>query len=162
RFSRRDADAYRALHQRYAVKMKPLFASLMYNLPLTRDEMRDRLSGDEGREFLSFAQLDLFGAVDRTFEDYRIRTLFKMLVHAGAGENEPGTGLAFPGMISALTGNALPVGGSASLPLALARLIEAAGGVVRTDADIREICVVNGRASGVRLDNGETIEATRF
>jgi phytoene dehydrogenase-like protein len=162
RFSVRDAETYRALHQTYAVTMRPLFASLMYNAPLAPDVLRDRLSGPQGREFLSYARYDLFSAVDRTFEDFRIRNLFKLLLNAGAGENEPGTGLALPGMVSALTGNALPVGGSISLPLALARVIEAGGGVVRTGADVGEISVRNGRATGVRLADGSLVEGACF
>src|ERR1041384_4072716 len=44
RFSRRDADTYRALHETYARTMRPLFAALMYNPPLAPDVLRDRLS----------------------------------------------------------------------------------------------------------------------
>jgi phytoene dehydrogenase-like protein len=162
RFSRRDADTYRAMHETYAIKMRPLFASLMYNPPLAPDALRDRLSGPQGREFLSFARSDLFAAVETHFEDFRIHALFKTLLHAGAGENEPGTGLALPGMISALTGNALPVGGSVNMPLALARVIAAGGGSVQTNAAVREICVTGGRATGVRLAAGGLIEAEKF
>jgi phytoene dehydrogenase-like protein len=115
-----------------------------------------------GKELLSFARDDLFGAVDRHFEDYRMRALFKVLLHAGAGENEPGTGIALPGMISALTTNALPVGGSASLPLALARIIKTCGGTVQASADVREIIVTGNRATGVKLADGTLIEASKF
>lgn len=162
RFSKRDAKTYRELHQTYAVAMQPLFASLMYNPPLTPDAMRDRLSGPQGKAFLAFANSDLFAAADNLFEDYRMRALFKVLLHAGAGENAPSSGLALPGMISALTGNALPVGGSVNLPLALARVIEAGGGSVRVNAGVREIVIAGGRATGVTLDDGEMIEADRF
>jgi phytoene dehydrogenase-like protein len=162
RFSRRDADTYRALHEAYAVRMRPLFASLMYNPPLSPDDMRARLGGAQGREYLAFARSDFFSAVDAHFEDFRIQVLLKTLLHAGAGENGPGTGLALPGMISALTGNALPVGGSASLPHALARVISSCGGSVQTNADVREICVAGGRATGVRLSDGTLIEADKF
>jgi len=162
RFSKRDADTWRAMHEIYAIKLRPLFAALMYNPPFAPAELRDRLSGPMAREFLSFAQHDLFSAVDRHFEDYRIRALFKVLLHAGAGENEPGTGLALPAMISALTANALPVGGSVSLPLALSRLIVASGGVVQTNADVKEIIVSGTRASGVKLADGTVIEADKF
>ena len=162
RFSRRDADTYREMHEAYAVKMRPLFAALMYNPPFAPTELRERLSGASGKEFLAFAQQNLFSAVDARFEDYRMRALFKVLLHAGAGENEPGTGMALPAMIAALTGNALPVGGSVSLPLALARVIEAGGGTVRTHADVREIVVSGGRATGVKLADGTLIEARKF
>ena len=91
-----------------------------------------------------------------------MRALFKVLLHAGAGENAPGTGLALPQMIAALTGNALPVGGSVSLPLALARVIEAGGGTVLTNADVREIVVSGSRATAVKLADGARIDASQF
>jgi len=43
--------------------------------------------------------------VDRYFDDFRIRNLFKLLLHAGTGENTPGSGIALPGMLCALAGN---------------------------------------------------------
>jgi phytoene dehydrogenase-like protein len=161
-FSKRDAETYHAMHQTFAIEMQPLFKSLMYNPPLTREQLHDRLSGANARELLSFVQYDLFTAADTYFEDYRLRAWFKVLLHAGAGENAPGSGLALPSMIAAATGNAQPVGGSISLPLALARIIEAGGGVVKTRADVREICVAGNRATGVILSDGECVDAERF
>ncbi len=162
RFSKRDAATYRDMHQTFAVEMQPLFASLMYNPPLTPDQTRDRLSGPQGKAFLSFAQHDLFTAVNTHFEDYRMRALFKVLLHAGAGENAPGSGLALPSMIAALSGNALPVGGSISLPLALVRIIEAGGGKVQPRAAVVEISINGGRATGVKLADGARVEAEKF
>lgn len=162
RFSRRDAESFRHLNETYAVKMRPFFTSLLYNPPLAPDEIKTRLTGPEGREFLAHAPLDLFQAVDRHFEDQRIRTLFKLLMHVTTGENVPGTGLIFPMILASITHLALPVGGSASFSHALARLIEAGGGVVRTGAEVREIVVEANRATGVRLADGTRIEATRF
>jgi phytoene dehydrogenase-like protein len=111
---------------------------------------------------LSFAQLDIYTAIDKHFEDARMRALFKVLFHATAGENAPGTGMALPGMIAALTDIATPCGGSVSLPLALARVIEANGGTVRTQSDAREICVDGDRATGVKLADGTRIDAAKF
>jgi phytoene dehydrogenase-like protein len=162
RFSRHDAAAFRHLHETYAVKMRPFFTAMLYNPPLAPEALRDRLSGPAGREMLAHAPLDLFQVVDKHFEDHRIRTLFKLLMHVTTGENEPGTGLMLPIIMSALTDVALPIGGSLSLPLALARVIEAGGGVVRAGAEVREIVVERGRATGVRLADGTRIEAKRF
>ena len=53
-----------------------------------------------------------------------------------------------------------PVGGTGSLVRGLVRLIEGQGGAVRCRAGVAEILVDDARrASGVRLDNGETIAA---
>ncbi len=162
RFSQHDADAFRALHETYAVKMKSFFTSVLYNPPVAPDEMRRRLAGPMGKEFLAHAPLDLFQAVDRHFEDHRIRTFFKLFMHVTTGENVPGTGLIFPTIMAAISRLALPASGSASLPLALARLIEATGGEVRTGADVREIVVEGGRAVAVRLADGTRIDGTRL
>ena len=162
RFSKRDAATFRDLHQLYAVKMRPFFVALMYNQPLAREKLSELLSGPEGREFLAYAGRDFFQTVDSRFEDRRVRTLLKVLMHAGTGENEPGTGLALPMIISALLDTALPVGGSASLPAALVRVIEGNGGVVRSSAEVREICSEKGRATGVRLADGARIDAAKF
>ncbi len=162
RFSQHDADAFRALHETYAVKMKSFFTSVLYNPPVAPDEMRRRLAGPMGKEFLAHAPLDLFQAVDRHFEDHRIRTFFKLFMHVTTGENVPGTGLIFPTIMASISRLALPASGSASLPLALARLIESAGGEVRTRADVREIVVEGGRAVALRLADGTRIDGTRF
>lgn len=52
-----------------------------------------------------------------------------------------------------------PVGGSGAFTRALVDCIEAAGGVVRTDAGVREIVVRAGRAESVVLHSGETLHA---
>jgi phytoene dehydrogenase-like protein len=162
RFSKRDAATYRELREAFAVKMRPLFTQLLYNPPLSPDALGERLTGPQAKEFLSFAQYDFYTAADKYFEDERIRALLKVLFHATAAENAPGAGLVLPAMIASLTDIAQPVGGSVSLPLALARIIEFGGGVVRTQAQVREICVSGGRASAVKLADGSTIEADKF
>ena len=48
RFSKRDAETFRALHHLYAGKMRPLFTSLSFNAPLPVEQLRDRLSGSKG------------------------------------------------------------------------------------------------------------------
>ena len=52
-----------------------------------------------------------------------------------------------------------PVGGPATFAQAYARSIRAHGGELRTDARVAEIRVENGRAAGVRLAGGESIDA---
>lgn len=162
RFSRRDAATFRELYQLYGVRMRPLLVSLLYNAPLPVDQLRDRLSGPEARGLLAHARHDLFGVVREHFDDDRIRTLFTAYMHVITAENEPGAGIVFPAVLANVMGFTLPVGGAATLPRALARIVEAAGGAVITGAEVREIRIGSGRATGVRLANGETVEAARF
>lgn len=52
-----------------------------------------------------------------------------------------------------------PVGGSGAIVQALVRGLERWGGKLRLKAHVEEILVENGKAAGVRLRNGETLQA---
>jgi phytoene dehydrogenase-like protein len=55
--------------------------------------------------------------------------------------------------------NAMPIGGTGALPAALHKCLTHHGGSVRTSAPVEEILVAGNRATGVRLESGEVIEA---
>jgi len=162
RFSKRDAETFRALHHLYSEQMRPLFTSLAFNAPLPIDALKDRLSGPQAKEFLSHAQHDLFSVVRKHFDDDRIRTLFTSYMHVITTESVPGAGIVFPLIFANVMEFTLPVGGAASFTDAMRRLIESCGGSVQTGADVKEIVVRNGRASAVRLANGDTVEGKKF
>lgn len=162
RFSKQDAKTFRDLYHLYAVKMRPLLASLLYNAPLPIDDLLDRLSGPEAKEFLSHAQHDLFSVVRKHFEDDRIRTLFTSYMHVVTTENRPGSGIVFPAIFANVMGFGLPVGGAVTFPMALERVVKTGGGVVLYDADVKEILTNSNRATGVRLANGNTINGQNF
>jgi all-trans-retinol 13,14-reductase len=52
-----------------------------------------------------------------------------------------------------------PAGGPAHIAAALARVIRAAGGELRTQAPVAQLTMREGRVTGVRLANGEALEA---
>jgi phytoene desaturase len=52
-----------------------------------------------------------------------------------------------------------PTGGTGALVQGMVRLIEGQGNYVRTSATVAEILVENGKAAGVCLESGETIES---
>ena len=161
RFSNRDADTFRDLHRFYG-EMRPLLTSLLYNAPLPIDQLKDRLSGPNAKELLSHAQHDLFSAVRKHFDDQRIRTLFTSYMHVITTENEPGAGIVFPAIFANVMEFTLPVGGAQSFADALQRVIAANGGTVRTGCEVKEIVVRGGRAAGVKLADGETMQARRL
>ena len=142
--------------------MRPFFTSLLYHAPLPPAELTARLGGPQGADLLGHAPLSLFEAVDRYFEDHRVKSFLKLFMHVTTAENEPGTGLVFASTMANITRLALPVGGSAALPHALARLVEAAGGHIETKADVREIRIKGNRAVGVELADGRRFAARRF
>ncbi len=58
-----------------------------------------------------------------------------------------------------LWGGFYPVGGSSVIAAAIAPVIEAAGGKILFQAEVKEILVRNGRARGVKMTDGVEIEA---
>lgn len=56
-------------------------------------------------------------------------------------------------------GGHYPVGGSARIYESIAPVIEAAGGAIRTVAEVEEILVEDGRATGVRMADGLVLRA---
>jgi len=162
RFSKQDAETFRELWHTYCEEMRPLLASLMYNAPMPREQLVSRLSGPKAKELLSHAQHDLFSVVRKHFVDERIRTLFTSYMHVITTENVAGAGAVFPAIFANIASFTLPVGGAVSLVNALTRVVEAGGGEVITGADVKEIVVKNGRATGVKLADGKVIEGKKF
>ncbi|MFO7565811.1 MAG: phytoene desaturase [Enhygromyxa sp.] len=52
-----------------------------------------------------------------------------------------------------------PIGGTGALISGLVELLEGQGGELRLNAEVEEIVVENGRATGVRLEGGELVDA---
>ena len=76
--------------------------------------------------------------------------------------DEPGAGLGLGHLAGCvLNGITRTLGGMGVLCNCLRRCLENAGGVVRTGARVREVVVDHERATGVRLDTGERIEARK-
>ena len=119
RFSKRDAETFRELHEPTASSMRPLLVSLMYNAPLPIDSCATDCPGPKAKELLSHAQHDLFSVVRKHFDDDRIRTLFTSYMHVITTESVTGAGIVFPAIFSNVMEFTLPVGGAVSLPLAL-------------------------------------------
>ncbi len=63
------------------------------------------------------------------------------------------------GHLERLHGVHYAMGGTGAIVTALVRLIEDGGGTLRLNAEVEQITVENGRASGVRLAGGERITA---
>lgn len=162
RFSTKDAARYRELHDSFAVELRGLMNQFMYSAPLTPPQIAERVSGPLGEELLAYGPLSLHEAVDRNFESERIRSVFKGFLHAIALENLPGVGSFFPRLFSRLTRLGVPVGGAASVARALERLIEDHGGTLVRGRHVEAITVGDGAATGVRLEGGETLTASRF
>lgn len=102
----------------------------------------------------------VFGLVSKYVKDERLRIIlsFHPLLIGG----NPFSTTSIYCLIAFLErrwGVHFAMGGTGRLVQQLVRLIEGQGGIVRCNADVREVIVENGAATGVRLASGECIRA---
>jgi len=85
------------------------------------------------------------------------------VLHTGLGPDQATSGFMTQVIAAALQlgGMPVPLGGGVRLVEALCGIVRDAGGEVRTGADVERILVADGRATGVRLADGETVGAAR-
>ena len=83
--------------------------------------------------------------------------------HADIPMDAPGSGLMglLMTMLGQTVGFPVPEGGAGNLAGALARRITSLGGDIQCDAEVRQVVVRSGRATGVRTADGQYVEARR-
>ena len=161
RFSKKDADSYREIHAKFTLGMREFVTSVMFNRPLPPEEMAARLNGELGEEVKSYNKITMYESVDQNFEEAHVRTLFKLWFHILALENDPGTGAFFPRVFSRMDRFSVPKGGAIHLAIALTECFKAYGGEIIQGAHVSAVLHENGKATGVRLEDGTTIQANR-
>ena len=114
-------------------------------------------------EFLLLPAADL---LDRYITSERLKgyMMFLGMVSIWGGPSTPQTSYVYGyhacGEFENVFGRwALPVGGMGAITAALRKGAETQGAEVRTGAPVKEILVSGGRATGVRLQDGSTVEA---
>ena len=103
-------------------------------------------------------------AGDALQESELVRALFApWVLHAGLGPENAFAGEIGRVIASALEAAGAPIvkGGAGRAVAAFEALICEQRGEVRTGADVAEVIVADGRASGVKLATGETLTASR-
>jgi phytoene dehydrogenase-like protein len=99
-----------------------------------------------------------------TFESKQAHGLLApWVLHTGLGPEQPLSGFMTKviGAALQLGGMPVPKGGGVKLVDALAAIVREAGGDLRADAEVERILVADGRATAVRLADGEAIQAER-
>jgi len=132
-------------------------------LALAAKAMR-RLGRAGGHAFLAEVLQSSRDWLETTFASERAHGLLApWVLHTGLGPDQATSGFMTQVIAVAVQEGGMPVprGGGARLVDALVRLIRDHGGVCETDRDVERVLVRSGRAVGVRLIDGETIEAER-
>ena len=102
--------------------------------------------------------------LETRYESELVRALFApWVLHAGLGPESAFAGEIGRVIAFAIEAAGAPVvkGGASRAVAAFEGLIREQDGDVRTDADVAEIVIADGQASGVKLASGETLTASR-
>ena len=161
-FSTKDAATYRGLGRR-CVTLGPLLNAGAATPPMPFSGFMKLLEGSElGAELAAGLFNSAFDVICRYFESVEVRLHYlKWIGEAMENPESNGTGVLVYNLLSLVHGSGAyaVVGGSQSLADALVRCIEHHGGTVRTHAEVTQVTVSSGRATGVTLRDGETIAA---
>jgi phytoene dehydrogenase-like protein len=167
RFAPGDGDAWRALYECFARLGPALMAALVTPFPPVRASARLARRLGRPAELLRFARFSLLPARRMGEEHFAGDAGRWMLsgnaLHADLTPETPGGGM-FGWLLCGLgqaVGFPVPEGGSGELTRALVRRLEALGGEVACNRHVAAIAVRDGRAAGVRLDDGERLDARR-
>lgn len=124
-----------------------------------------RVARRRGRGLAGLLRLSRAGALDVLAAHLRTPALLGPACTAGPAvwgvpPQAPGTGLgALVYVLRHLAPTGRPAGGSGALTDALAAAVRAAGGRIRTAARVERILCATDRVAGVRLEDGERIDA---
>ena len=159
KFSRRDADAYRRVIADYDAA-KAVFGTYRNN-PIGRATRPEDALDGRWRRRLAMSAWDV---IRGEFEDWHTRAfMLWMSVMTVQPPDRPGTGLLAYSLAYGRQQHSwtIPRGGSAALPLALARLIEDHGGTIVAGRRVTGLVLEGGRCVGVETAEGETYRARR-
>ena len=179
RHSKRDAEAYDR-YSRDVMRQCRFIKPLLMRMPPdpTSFKPRDimelvylgqrfwRMGEERMYDTIRFWTMSAADFLDEYFESDIVKAHFagSSIIGTALGPRSPGTAYVllhhYMGDIDDTVGAwGFARGGMGAVSGALAQSFQASGGTIRTDADVAQITVRNGKASGVALASGEEIEA---
>lgn len=160
KFSARDARTFRKLVDDYGEFIDLTYLPLMYSPPLPPSTQSAELEkSEEGRTLLQWQASTPVKLLDELFESEEVKVHFlSRMTVLGFAPDQFGQGWIC--LFRILKAEApICVGGSQQLALGLRRVVEAHGGVVQTDTEVKRILLHGNRAVGVELKDGTRAEA---
>lgn len=161
--SKRDARAYEKFHARWSRVQRAIGRSAVAGRPVSLEEaLRSsvEISPGDAEIVLAESTLPAGTILKETFETEYVSSPIAFLGPAALGQSPAAahTGWLVGWHIGAER-VARPVGGSGMLTLALARMVEASGGVILTGERVTGIILERGRAAGVVTARGKRVRS---
>ncbi len=161
RFSPKDADTYRDLHNKYSDWMEDFLGPYTYVQPKGTLEIAGAMEKIEmGHEMFEMTDKSPKQLVDDWFEDDHIKSMMiNTICFWGLDPEQSGLGYLVPLYFNRANQYRICMGGSHKLTQALIKVILQHGGKCITNQQIKRIIVENGVVQGVERDDGEIFEA---
>jgi phytoene dehydrogenase-like protein len=164
-FSQADARTWQTLYDRYLAAKPQILAGMHNPPPSPATQFATLWQQPDGTAEYRFELQSARSWTSQWFETEAARAFFSAFaLHGALSPDDPGGGQyawLFLGVVQDV-GDSVMQGGMHNVSLALARALAAAGGEIRTGATVTKIVVREGRATAVRLADGEEIEAGRL
>jgi phytoene dehydrogenase-like protein len=164
RFSKADGAAYREMMAEYD-RVKGVFAGYRYTPYGRGPGLEQRLSAvDGGESWLKRSASSAWDIIESEFEHPSTRAfMLWMAFMTVQPPQRPGTGTLAYSLAFGRQANSwvVPKGGSAALPVALSRVIEANGGEIIAGRRVERLIVEDGRCAGVVDETGEEHRAAK-
>jgi beta-carotene ketolase (CrtO type) len=165
KFSARDAETWKGMYAWY-LSAEPAIINALFSPPLSFPEyvgMLGKIPG--GLDMYRSSRQSVRSWCEENFESEETKMLFAPWgPHASFAPDDPcgaGEFVAPVTLICQKYGNNLVKGGMGNFTRALASYFQAHGGQVLTNAMVRKIIINDGKALGVRLEDGKEIMARK-
>ena len=168
RFSKRDAETFRAWNAKAERITREIFLPERFSEPLPQAEREALLSNTEmGREFLAMTRRQPLDVVHELFENEHVRLLFlfKLSLFGTWLTDTLSRTSPMGSVIRAFdleSGYQLCKGGSFNLARGLMETFIASGGTFQPQVAIERVVLEGGRATGIELEDGRTVRAGQF
>ena len=168
RFSRKDADTFRAVYEEARGYRDLILRTLMYSPPTSLLDITKALvtwGVEEKSKYLSvhLRHQTINEFLDHHFENDRVKAHLSFhAALAGYATDRRGLAVSFPLLLSKIDNWHICIGGSHALAHSLWEAVAQAGGRVFLNHGVEKILIENGKAVGVRLEDGSEVRAKRL
>jgi len=168
RFSKKDADTFMRLYKEVKGFQDLMIRTLMYAPPINVNDITKALSTwkvEEKTEFFraKLRTMTINDFLNKHFEHEKVKAM--LAFHAavcGYYTDHVGLAVSFPFMMGKIDNWRIAIGGSHRLAHALWRQMRRFGVTLLPASPVREILVEDGRAVGVRVDDGREYYAEKL
>ncbi len=163
KFSKKDADGYRALANLSAKAVKEFIGPATYAPPMPAlDQVVKLQNANAGKEILEYSEKSPSQIVDEFFQNEHVKALMLYATtHWGIAPDQPGLGYLVLLYLNRAANYRLVKGGSHMVPQALNKIIHENGGAVWNNVRAKRIILEGGAARGVELTDGTVIHARK-